>query len=425
MIIWIIVFIASLMVLIKSSSSFVDSAEKIGLSLGISPFIIGISLVAAGTSLPELASSIIAVLEGSPEIVAGNVTGSNITNIFLILGITVIISKKININYEIGKVDIPLLVFSAFLFTVTVWDGVFNLYEALICIGGLVIYLSYTATNLSKEKQDSLNHSKLLEQKLKKISEGLENLNFFERLLYFKTGCEKERLQKLLGKDRKFADFLTKINIKNFLQKNIHSKSCSDIKSSCFGHIIYFKGHEDFKDKFLQIIENSFSLCHTLTLLEESQKKSPVKIPVKNFIILLISGFFIYLGAKYTVDSVIKLSEIFNIGKEIIATSAVAIGTSLPELMVNISAGKKGNFDIVVGSILGSNIFNTFAVMGIPALFGNLPVSSTILTLGLPVMLMATGIFVIIAHDRELTLWDGWMALLFYSLFIEKLFNYF
>jgi K+-dependent Na+/Ca+ exchanger-like protein len=416
-IIWIIVFIASLLVLIKSSSYFVDSAEKIGLSLGISPFIIGLSLVAAGTSLPELASSIIAVLEGSPEIVAGNVIGSNISNIFFILGITVIISKKININYEIGKVDIPLLVFSAFLFTVTVWDGVFNLYEALICIGGLAIYLSYTATNLSKEKQDLLTHSKLPKQKLKKTSEDLENLNFFERLLYFKTGCEKERFKKLLGKGRNFADFFTK--------KNIHSKSCSNMKSSFFAQIIYFRGYEDFKDKFLQIIENSFSLGHTLTLLEESQKKSPVKSPVKEFIILLTSSFFIYLGAKYTVDSIIKLSEIFNIGKEIITVSALSIGTSLPELMVNISASKKGNFDIVVGSILGSNIFNTFAVMGISGLLGNLPITSTILTLGLPVMLMATGIFVIIAHDRELTLWDGWMALLFYALFIEKLFNWF
>ena len=80
-------FVVSLAVLLKAADYFIDSAEEIGLSLGISPFIIGVTIVAFGTSLPELATSIASVFEGASEIVVGNVIGSNITNIALVLSL--------------------------------------------------------------------------------------------------------------------------------------------------------------------------------------------------------------------------------------------------------------------------------------------------------------------------------------------------
>ena len=80
------VFIVSLAVLLKAADWFIDAAEEIGLSLGISPFIIGVTIIAFGTSLPELATSIASVFAGTSEIVIGNVVGSNITNIALVLG---------------------------------------------------------------------------------------------------------------------------------------------------------------------------------------------------------------------------------------------------------------------------------------------------------------------------------------------------
>ena len=80
-------FVVSLLVLLKASDWFIDSAERIGLSLGVSPFIIGVTIVAFGTSLPELATSIASVFSGESEIVVGNVVGSNITNIALVLGL--------------------------------------------------------------------------------------------------------------------------------------------------------------------------------------------------------------------------------------------------------------------------------------------------------------------------------------------------
>jgi len=94
---WTALFIASLFVLIKSSDYFTDSAEKVGLYFGLPVFIVGVTIVAIGTSLPEIVSSIVAVVKKSSEIVVGNVIGSNIANILLILGIAAIIGKKLKL----------------------------------------------------------------------------------------------------------------------------------------------------------------------------------------------------------------------------------------------------------------------------------------------------------------------------------------
>ena len=82
----------------------------------ISPFVIGVTIVAAGTSLPELVTSVIAVLNNTSDIVVGNVVGSNIANILLVLGLTLIISKIIHIKHDIGKIDLPFLFISAVCF---------------------------------------------------------------------------------------------------------------------------------------------------------------------------------------------------------------------------------------------------------------------------------------------------------------------
>ncbi len=315
MLIWIIVFVVSLSVLIKASDYFTRSAENIGLYFGIPAFIVGVTIVAIGTSLPELISSIFAVLSNSSEIVVGNVVGSNIANIFFVLGITAIVGKRLKITYELIHVDLPLLIGSAFLFAVIIWDGVSTLPETLLLILGIFIYFFYTA---SSEK----NH------------------------------------------------------------KNVEIKK---------------------------------------EMKEELRIRK--KLDAKTIVIIFVSACFICIGARYTIESVIKLSEIFNLGKDIIAASAVALGTSLPELTVCIIAVRKGKPEIAVGNVLGSNMFNTFAVMGIPALFGTLIIPQSILTFGLPMMLIATLLFFFITQDKEITKWEGWLLIMFYIFFIGKLFK--
>ena len=308
---WVIIFIISLAVLVKASDFFTTSAEKIGLHFKIPPFIIGVTIVALGTSLPELISSIYAVFNGASEIVVGNVIGSNITNIFLVLGIAAIVAKKMKISFELIHVDLPLLIGSALFLTLALLDKVFSMGEAILSIIGIIIYLIYT----------------------------------------------------------------TKIQ----------------------------KGHTTKKTK--------------------KEVKSLEKFQWHTVVILIASALFIFIGAKYTVESVINISEILNIGKEIIAITAVALGTSLPELVVSITAARKGKAEIAVGNVLGSNIFNTFAVMGIPALFGNLTIPNSILTFGLPVMIVATLLYLFITQDKEITRWEGSLLLLFYVFFVGKTFG--
>ena len=95
-------FIGSIAVLLKASDWFIDSAEEIGLSFGISPYIIGVTIIAFGTSLPELATSVASVFAGESEIVIANVIGSNITNIALVIGLVAIYVKEIKLEtYEV------------------------------------------------------------------------------------------------------------------------------------------------------------------------------------------------------------------------------------------------------------------------------------------------------------------------------------
>ena len=302
---WIIVFVVSLAVLVKASDLFISAAEKIGQSFGMPHFIIGVVIVGVGTSLPELMSSVLAVIGGTSEIVVGNVLGSNITNIFLVLGIAGIVGKELRIHYDMLKTDLPIFLGAALLIAFMIYDGNFSRGDAIICLLGLFLYV----------------------------------------------------LNTLKGQNQKGEDTARK-------------------PAGAYA-----------------------------------------------WAMLLASPVLIFLGAKYTVDSVIALSNIFNIGTEIIALSAVALGTSLPEVLVTITAARKGKPEMAVGNIMGSNIFNSFAVMGIPGLIGSLHIPENVISFALPFSIAATLLYVIIMVDRKLNLWEGCLLLLFYLFFLVHLFG--
>lgn len=306
---WTIVFVASLVVLIYSADFFIKAAEKIGLKFGIPPFIIGMTLVALGTSLPELITSVIAVLNDSSEIVTGNVSGSNITNICLVLGMIGALRKQTDIGFDMVKVDLPLMIGSAMLLALAAWDGVFSLWEGLLFLAGFGIYMAYVFGIEQPEASDS----------------SLEELS--------DTG----------------------------------------------------------------------------------------KFGWKEPLILLASGVAIYFSASYNVNAIIHLAEIFSIGKEVIALTAVALGTSLPELVVSIVAVRNNSAEMAIGNILGSNIFNVFAVMGIPSLFGKLVVAETIVSFGLPFMVLVSILTFFILQDKRITRWEGLILLLFYVFFVGNM----
>ncbi len=299
-------FVVSLTVLLKASDWFVDSAEEIGLSLGISPFIIGVTIVAFGTSLPELAASVAAVLAGESELVISNVVGSNITNIALVLGLVAVIVKQIELEYNIWHIDMPYLWGSAFLLWFTLADGSFSLFEAILFLIGIVIFLAYS-----------------------------------------------------------------------------------------------FKGDSDRSEK------------------QEDREKASAKA----YILLVIGGVLVWLSAEYTITAIKKLSEIAGISSTVIGLSAMALGTSLPEVIVSLNAARKGKTSIAVGNVLGSNIFNTYIVMAVPSFFGPLIIPETVTAYFLPMMIAMTILFGIMANNKKITRWEGLVLLMFYALFMVQIFN--
>ncbi len=320
LLLWSLVFIVAVTVLVKSADWFTDGAEELGVYLGIPAYVVGVTIVAIGTSLPELVSSIIAVNAGNPEIVVGNVVGSNITNIFLVIGFAAFIGRHLKMTYEIINVDLPMLAASAAFLVVVSWDGVINVYEGLILLCGAGVYMLY-AVSISRQRG------------------------------------------------------------------RVHEEIAEDIA-------------EEYEI--------------------EKGKLDPWVWPR-----ILVGAVLLYFAASYTITAVIELATILDVGADLIALSAVALGTSLPELAVSVLAARRGMLEIAMGNVLGSSVFNSFAVVGIPALMVPLPVSDLVLQVGLPIMVVATLLYFFMAQDREITRWEGMLLLLFYVLYIGKLFQLF
>lgn len=151
---WIIVFIASLFILVKGSDYLIDNAEKIGLSFGLSPFIIGVLIVGIGTSLPELTTALVAVSEGVTELIPANAVGSNVANILLVLGLAAVITRRLSVQKNLIYLDLPLLTAATIMFVViagqeeTLTDGRIGHFitrpESVFLILVYLIYLGYS-----------------------------------------------------------------------------------------------------------------------------------------------------------------------------------------------------------------------------------------------------------------------------------------
>ena len=147
LLIWAVVFIASLLLVVKGADWFLDSAEKIGLRMGLSSFVVGVVIVGLGTSLPELVSAFAAIIQGAGEIVAANVVGSNIANILLIVGISAMVGGKLAVSKNLIDLDIPILTMATAFGILTLIDGVVTPIESVFLIVSFIVFLAYSIRN--------------------------------------------------------------------------------------------------------------------------------------------------------------------------------------------------------------------------------------------------------------------------------------
>lgn len=302
---WAVVFVASLAVLIKSADWFTEGAERLGISLGISEFVVGMTVVSVGTSLPELITGAIAAWEGHAQLVLDNVVGSNISNIFLILGVASIAARSLKVERNLIDLDLPILAASQAVLVFVLLDGKVSLAEALISFAVAVVYVLYTL----RERRGQLLHKH-----------------------------KRERVWKLVG-------------------------------------------------------------------------------------IIAVSALFIFVGAKFTVDSMLELGALLGVGASALAATALAVGTSLPELVVSVQAARKKKFEMAIGNIFGSNIFNSAGVVGLIGVFAPLTASAGIMSVGMLFLLAAVTLCVISGISKRIHSWEGAFFLALYALFVVQMFG--
>lgn len=156
---------------------------------------------------------------------------------------------------------------------------------------------------------------------------------------------------------------------------------------------------------------------------DELQAEQPINppFPFKALMVLIIAGVGIYFGANYTVSSISNIAQRLQIAPSIIALTLLSIGTTLPELAVNVSAIRKGNAEMAIGNILGSCIFNTLTIPAVASWVGPIHVPADLLTFSLPVMLGSGLFFYLLTQDKRISRWEGIIFILIYVLFLLKI----
>jgi cation:H+ antiporter len=243
----ILILIIGFIMLIKGADFLIDGAVGLSRKLQIPEIVIGLTVIAFGTSMPELVVNGFAAFAKQGDVIYGNVIGSNIANILLILGVTGLLCP-IFMPLNTVKKEIPISFFAIIILWFISKDGILSRIDALILLGFFIGFLLYIV----------------------KLS---------------KTGTEE-------------------------------IKTTNSLTSG------------------------------------------------KMFLFLIIGFVGLIYGGKLVVDSAVKIAMIFNVSKKLIALTIVSVGTSLPELAASIIAAKKGQTDIAVGNVIGSNIFNIFLIMG-------------------------------------------------------------
>ena len=306
MIINIILLTIGFVILIKGADIFVEGASGIAENLKIPKILIGLTIVAFGTSAPEFAVSIKSLLSNSGDIVLGNVIGSNILNILLILGTSSLI-HSLNVKSATVKKELPITLLISTLFAVLLSDNLFD-----------------------KGAVNSFSRS-----------DGVILVLFFMVFIYYLISISRKKV--------------------------------------------------------------------------EVEDESNV-LPIWKAIIYTICGIAgIVLGSNFVVDSATHIAGILGVSERMIALTIIALGTSLPELATSVTATKKGEYDIAIGNVVGSNIFNIGMVIGIPtAIFGGIPVI-TFSYIDLIVMLVASVLlFMFSFNDYKITRTEGIIFLILF-----------
>lgn len=288
--------------LAKGADKFVEGAAGIASRFGIPQLVIGLTIVAMGTSAPEAAVSLAAAFKGNADITIGNIVGSNILNIWIILGLAAAITPLLVAKSTI-KLEIPFMIAITALLGYQGMDGTVTFFDGVLLLVLFVLYLAYLYNMAKKNKVD-----------------------------------------------------------------------------------------EDTQ-------EYSHSLTHCL-------------------IWTAVGLALIILGSNVTVNAATAIAAYIGLSQRFIGLTIVALGTSLPELFTSVTAARKGNADIAIGNIVGSNIFNILFVIGLSALIIDIPFAAAFNFDMIIAIAAAIMLFVCVLFTKKLERWAGILMLVCYGAYL-------
>lgn len=304
MLVQLVLFVVGLAVLAVGAELFIRGAVRVARKFGVSPFVIGLTLVGFGTSAPELVVNLSAALQGNPDLAVGNVVGSNIANVGLILGVAALL-RTLTAEMRLLKVETPLVLAASIAVWVMAWDGDIGRWDAAILLVMFAAVMVYIALSAKKESPEV-----------------------------------KEEIGKSIPK--------------------------------------------------------------------------PERMWVSLLFLLLGLGGLIG-GAQLMVDAAVHLAESWGMSKSLIGLTIVAVGTSLPELASTVAAAYRGQSDIAVGNVVGSNLFNLLLILGVTSAVSPLPVDEGVKWFDLPVMCgFALLLLLVLVNGLKVYRWEGAVLLLGY-----------
>ncbi len=301
-----LIFVIAMGVLIWGAEMLIHQSEKIALRFDIPEFIIGATLIALGTSLPEMAASVAASAADKPEIAISNVIGSNILNITLVLASVFLIARNIKPDRDFFAKDSTWALMPVFVFILMIMDGVISRFDAMLLMLMMGAYLLFLVQDAKSLPEDEL----------------------------------------------------------------------------------------------------------------EDVAKEPFSWPL-TLLMLAIGFVLVIVGAHFTVESASDIAKSFGVSEWVIGIIMISLGTSLPELVVSISASVKGKVDMAIGNIIGSNMANTSVVLGAAALTKPMPLDSLKYSFDITTMLVATLILVFLTANKLYTKSAGIALVIILGLFLQ------
>lgn len=311
---WITVLLIAggLAILVIGAEALVRGASRLAAALGVSPLVIGLTIVAFGTSSPELAVSLQSALNGQPDLAIGNVVGSNILNVLLILGLSALITPLL-VAQQLVRLDVPIMIGTSILLWVLALNGAVSQWEGAALFAVMLAYLGFLLWQSQRERNAAV--------------------------------------------EAEYAQEFTSPEPKN-IGRNL------------------FNGA----------------------------------------LVIVGLGLLIW-GSRLFVQGASDLARTFGLSELVIGLTIVALGTSLPEVAASLMAAFKGERDLAVGNVVGSNIFNLLTVLALTALIapGGVPVSAGALNLDIPFMVaVAIACLPIFVTGHTIARWEGALFLGYY-----------